>query len=68
MPAHWEMEGFAAESGRAVYRKTFHVPADWRGKRIKLLAEAVYSHARVWVNGKKVGAHEGVVRAPFQAD
>ena len=59
VPAHWEMEGFAAESGRAVYRKTFQVPAEWQGKRIKLLAEAIYSHAQVWVNGKTVGGHEG---------
>ncbi len=67
VPAHWEMEGFAAETGRAVYRKTITAPADWRGKRIKLLAEAVYSHAQVWVNGKKVGAHEGGF-TPFELD
>ena len=40
VPAHWEMEGFAAESGRAVYRKTFRAPADWQGKRIKLLCRS----------------------------
>ena len=67
VPAHWEMEGFTAESGRAVYRKTFHAPADWQGKRIKLLAEAIYSHAQVWVNGKRVGAHEGGF-TPFELD
>jgi hypothetical protein len=67
VPAHWEMEGFAAETGRAVYRKTFAAPTEWQGKRIKLLAEAVYSHARVWVNGKKVGAHEGGF-TPFELD
>ncbi|HTQ09280.1 MAG TPA: discoidin domain-containing protein, partial [Fimbriimonadaceae bacterium] len=50
VPAHWEMEGQAAESGRAVYRREFTAPEAWRGKRIKLRADAVYSHAQVWVN------------------
>ena len=67
VPAHWEMEGFAAESGRAVYRKTFHVPAAWAGKRIKLLAEAVYSRGQVWLNGRRIGAHEGGF-TPFELD
>ncbi len=67
VPAHWEMEGFAAESGRAVYRKTFHVPAAWAGKRIKLLAEAVYSRGQVWLNGRRMGAHEGGF-TPFELD
>jgi beta-galactosidase len=67
VPAHWEMEGFAAESGRAVYRKMFRAPADWKGKRIKLLAEAIYSRGQVWVNGRRVGAHEGGF-TPFELD
>ena len=67
VPAHWEMEGFAAESGRAVYRKTFQAPAEWQGKRIKLLAEAVYSRGQVWVNGRRVGSHEGGF-TPFELD
>jgi hypothetical protein len=67
VPTHWEMEGFTAESGRAVYRKTFDAPSDWQGKRVKLLAEAIYSHAQVWVNGRRVGAHEGGF-TPFELD
>jgi hypothetical protein len=67
VPAHWEMEGFIVESGRAVYRKTVNAPAEWKGKRIKLFAEAIYSHAQVWVNGKRVGGHEGGF-TPFELD
>ena len=67
VPAHWEMEGFVAESGRAVYRKSFVVPGAWRGQRVKLRAEAVYSHAQVWVNGQRAGGHEGGF-TPFELD
>jgi beta-galactosidase len=67
VPAHWEMEGFAAESGRAVYRKKFSAPAAWQGRRIKLFAEAIYSHAQVWVNGQRAGGHEGGF-TPFELD
>jgi beta-galactosidase len=67
VPAHWEMEGFTAESGRAVYRKTFRVPTGWRDKRVKILAQAVYSHAQVWVNGRRAGGHEGGF-TPFERD
>lgn len=37
------------------YRTTFEVPADWDGRRIFLLFEAVDSNCTVWVNGQEVG-------------
>jgi hypothetical protein len=67
VPAHWEMEGFSAETGRGVYRKSFRVPENWQGKRVKLRADAIYSHAQVWVNGHRVGVHEGGF-TPFEVD
>jgi hypothetical protein len=67
VPAHWEMEGYVAESGRAAYRKTFTAPPQWNGKRVKLLAEAIYSHGQVWINGKRAGGHEGGF-TPFELD
>ncbi|MBN1845265.1 MAG: hypothetical protein JW810_06245 [Sedimentisphaerales bacterium] len=45
---------------RLWYRRTFTVPSDWRQKqRILLHFEAVDWDAAVWINGKKVGAHQG---------
>ncbi len=67
VPAHWEMEGRVAESGRGAYRRTFDAPAGWSGRRIKLRAEAIYSHAQVWVNGRRAGGHEGGF-TPFELD
>lgn len=45
--------------GTAWYRRTFHVPAAERGRRIFLYFEGVGSYATVWVNGREVGHHAG---------
>lgn len=66
-PAHWEMEGFVAESGRAAYRRQIDIPKGWTGKRIKFRSEGIYSKAEVWVNGKRVGGHDGGA-TPFEID
>ena len=50
------------------YRRTFELPADFPGDgRTWLRFEAVDWQADVWVNGKKVAAHEGGY-SPFGAD
>ncbi len=41
------------------YRRTFTVPADWKGREIYLHFDGVYSAAYIWVNGKKVGYTQG---------
>ncbi len=45
--------------GEAWYRREFSVPANWLGKRIWLCFGAVDYRAEVWVNGQRVGQHEG---------
>lgn len=49
------------------YRRTFNVPADWKGKNVNLNFGAVDWKCRVWVNGKEVGSHAGGY-SPFSLD
>jgi hypothetical protein len=53
------LSGIGQPDDRVWYRRTFEVPAAWRGRRIHLHFGAVDWHARVWVNGTHVGEHRG---------
>jgi hypothetical protein len=59
VPSNWEMKGFRAASGTAVMRREFSLPASWKGKVIKLRADGIYSRCEVWLNGVRVGSHDG---------
>lgn len=68
VPGEWEMQGFHLDSaGTAKYARTFNVPDDWKGKRVKLRFDAVSSHGVIKINGKTVGEHEGSF-VPFEFD
>jgi hypothetical protein len=47
------------EDNRLWYRRTFEIPKDWKEKRILLHFGAVDWQAKVWLNGKELGQHEG---------
>lgn len=49
------------------YQRNFVIPASWNGQRILLHFGAVDWKANVWVNGKKVGSHQGGYN-PFTFD
>lgn len=49
------------------YRRSFEVPAAWKGQRVLLHFGAVDYHAMVWVNGRMAGEHEGG-STPFRFD
>ena len=42
-----------------LYRKTFSLPADLRGKKLRLIFHGIDYSARVWLNGKLLGHHRG---------
>lgn len=43
--------------GDGWFRRSFAVPAEWRGRRVALRFAGVNYHASVWVNGTHVGDH-----------
>ena len=43
------------------YRKSFRVPAGMKGKRLRLQFDATDYYADSWLNGRKLGRHEGYI-------
>ncbi len=60
VPGECMMQGYSIQHDRPfIYKKEFVIPADYKGNRIKLHFEGVYSYARIWVNGKYIRDHSG---------
>ncbi len=66
VPGVWE-EARPFYDGVGFYRRMFAVPAAWRGKTLHLKFWAVNYYAEVFVNGTRVGDHEGGY-TPFELD
>ena len=55
------------ENPTGSYRTTFHVPDDWKERRLLLRFEGVDSAFHVWVNGEEIGFSKGS-RLPSEFD
>jgi beta-galactosidase len=66
-PAHFT--NFPADQRNPVgsYRRTFSLPADWKGQPVHLMFQGVDSAFYVWVNGEKAGYSEDS-RTPAEFD
>jgi len=47
------------ENPVGLYRRTFHVPAQWDGRQTFLVFDGVDSAFYVWINGRQVGYSQG---------
>ncbi|MGX6443621.1 PA14 domain-containing protein [Neobacillus sp. K501] len=54
-----ELSGIDRQEKHMWYKRSFTVPSDWNGDRVKLNFDAVDYKAIVYVNGTKVGEHKG---------
>jgi glycosyl hydrolase family 2 len=58
-PMESALSGVGTHYQYSWYRRTFTVPSSWRGRRVLLNFGAVDWRATVWVNGRRVGTHQG---------
>ncbi len=58
-PIESTLSGIARPCTTALYRRTFDVPRDWRGQRLLLHFGAVDWQATVYLNGTRLGEHQG---------
>lgn len=68
VPGEWMMQGFKVPANKfALYRKKEEIPADWKGKTVRLRFDAINSVCKVRVNGREIGEHIGGM-VPFEMD
>ncbi len=67
VPHNWSLDSRYNIIGKAWYRKGFILPNITKDKIIRLHFEAVFSKARIFINGKLAGYHEGGY-TPFTID
>jgi beta-glucuronidase len=69
VPASWndQFAGLRDYQGPAWYQTRFDRPWGWAGKRVMLRFGSVNYLAEVWLNGTRLGAHEGG-HLPFEFD
>lgn len=74
VPSQWELQGFGEYGyGRwytikgatppmetGIYRTSFEIPSNWKGKQVTIVYEGVMTDTEVFVNGKRAGdIHQG---------
>lgn len=56
LPAKWEEAGHAGFDGLVWFRKTFDLPAEWKGGDVEVRLSAIDDFDQTWVNGTLVGS------------
>lgn len=68
VPGTWmALPAYEKYVGNAIYQHDFNAPEVAPGRVVRLHFDAVYNIAHVWLNGKRLGSHEGGY-TPFEFD
>lgn len=69
VPGSWndQYENLYQYLGMGWYARTTSIPSAWQGQRVMLRVGSANYRAAVWINGQKVGEHEGG-HLPFAFD
>lgn len=65
VPGNWEIPGYSPatynqpDNASAFYRLRFKVPAQWRGRQVRINFDGVQNGCEIWCNGQPVAADEG---------
>lgn len=60
VPHCWLLDkGYEKYIGHALYERDFDAPAVGTGQIVRLRFDAVYEVAQIWINGERVGTHQG---------
>ena len=61
VPGSWndQFEEFSDYVGKAWYETDTFIPESWKGQRIFIRVGAATYAAKIWINGKPLGLHEG---------
>jgi beta-galactosidase len=64
--AHWYVNHACLPLGPAWYRKSLSIPSSFRGRRIWLEFDGVFSNSQYWLNGRDIGSeHSGYTSFRF---
>ncbi|WP_373515813.1 sugar-binding domain-containing protein [Persicitalea sp.] len=56
VPGNWDLRNeYAHYVGKAWYHKRFIASSAWKDKIVRIVFEAVYNQAKVWLNGRLLG-------------
>ena len=69
VPFPWgsELSGIEDEADIGWYARSIKVPQDWKGQRVMLIIGACDWHTTAWLDGEKLGEHQGGY-TPFEFD
>jgi len=69
VPFSWgsKLSGVQDEADIGWYRRNIQIPESWKGKRVFLVIGACDWHTTAWLDGKKLGEHQGGY-TPFEFD